>query len=201
MNNINYGTIKKHLSSNIFIIIGILLVNLCILLGDTSSKELNYADIIIFYILNVWIVYSDYNVIIKAGYIPNISKRWVLLFGVFFFVFWVWKRYTWLGDKTRILFWVLLLSTGVSFYYSYNAANNKLLGETACEQLSTHIMSEQYNRPDIKCSRVVGIKEIDKNFYKARAIFNNGTTQSITIDVREENGQQMVYVSLIPLGN
>ncbi|ECA2179449.1 hypothetical protein EJI81_24885 [Salmonella enterica subsp. enterica serovar Kisangani] len=200
MNNINYGTIKKHLSSNIFIIIGILLVNLCILLGDTSSKELNYVDIIIFYILNVWIVYSDYNVIIKAGYIPNISKRWVLLFGVFFFITWVWKRYSLLGDKARPLFWVLLLSTSVSFYYVFNSESNKIIGETACS-LTTQIISEQYNHPDIKCSRVVEIKEIDNNFYKARAIFNNGTTQSITIDVREENGQQMVYVSLNPLGN
>ncbi|EMY3402593.1 hypothetical protein AAID35_004447 [Escherichia coli] len=200
MDSIQLENIRKEKPDNIFIILGIILINLFLLSFLYIPEKYDRVITFTFALSIILLIYLDSRLLTKSGYEPTISRAWVILFGTFFFVFWVWKRYTWLGDKTRILFWVLLLSTGVSFYYSYNTENNKMLGKTACE-LSTQIMSEQYNRPDIKCSRVVEIKEIDNNFYKARAIFNNGTTQSITIDVRKENGQEMVYVSLNPLGN
>ncbi|EJI9012463.1 hypothetical protein NFB33_004316 [Escherichia albertii] len=198
MDNTQQENTRKEKPDNIFVILGIVIINIFLLSFLFTTEK---HDRLIAFALNLSIIlltYLDARTLIKSGYNPTISKGWAIIFGPLFFAFWVWKRYTWLGDKTRILFWILLLSTIVSFYYSYNTENKKILSETACE-LSTKIMNEQYNLPNMKCSRVVEIKEIDNNFYKARAIFNNGTTQNITIDVREENGQEMVYVSLNPL--
>ncbi|WP_045443141.1 hypothetical protein [Citrobacter sp. S-77] len=200
MDNIQKENIRQEKPDNIFIIIGIIIINAYLLFFRFIPEEYSGACLFIFVLSIIFIVYLDNNMLIKSGFSPTISKAWVILFGAFFFFLWVFKRSAWIGDKARLFFWILLISISASFYYAYNSESTKAIAETACN-LTTQIMNEQYKRPEVKCLRVVEINEIDANFYKARAIFNDGTTQNITMDVRNENGNKMVYVSLNPLGN
>lgn len=200
MDNIQEENIKQDKPSNIFIITGVIIINAYLLFFRFIPEEYSSVCIFIFVLSIIFITYLDNNALIKSGVTPTLSRTWVIPFGVFFFFLWVWKRCAWIGDKVRLFFWILLISISASFYYAYNSESTKTIAETACN-LTTQIMNEQYKRPDLKCLRIVEINEIDTNFYKARAIFNDGTTQSITMDVRNENGNKMVYVSINPLGN
>lgn len=201
MDIIQNDTIKKEKPDNIFIIIGIILINSFIIWHDAIASVLtNHLDLIIFSISLITLVFLDSRHLIKLKYTPTISASWVILFGVFFYFVWVWQRYTWIGDKVRLLFWVLLISVCGSFYYSYNLEYSRIISESACD-LSTQILKEQFNRPDLKCTKVIKIEEVDRdsNFYKAIAVLNDGTMRNITIDSRDDNGENMIHVTLYPI--
>ncbi|CAD6037424.1 hypothetical protein [Escherichia coli] len=187
---------RKDKPNSIFIILGIIITNAFVLLQVFPEYSFQPMGLV-FYISIVILIFMDYNHLIDQGYEPKSSRYWVFIFGVLFFFVWIWKRYSLIGDKTRLLFWVLTFSISASIYYAYTTNYNQIISNQACE-LTTKILHEKLNQPDAKCTRVIRLEKMSSNYYKATAILNNGTLRRITIDTYSDGGNDMMYINLLP---